>query len=70
MTPITQEKTAEKIGQTSFYRRIRTTYSKDNEDFCEGCSYLTSIGLLFPIIPLMFFVLFYYALFYIDIFTR
>lgn len=68
MSPITSESNNEMSN--SFFENIKNKYDKNHEHIDEGSSLLVSIGLLFPLIPLMFFVLFYYVLFYIDIFTR
>ncbi|MHA2029208.1 MAG: hypothetical protein ACW99A_05105 [Candidatus Kariarchaeaceae archaeon] len=65
MSPATTETTS-----NSFAKRVKNKWVRNEEHIKEGSSFFFAIGILFAIVPLIFFVLFYYMLFYIDIFTR
>ena len=63
MSPVPVEST-EDIQSSSYFGKVRHKIKKNNEHISEGSSYLVSIGLLFPLIPMALFGLFYYFLFF------
>lgn len=69
MSPISIEVTNE-LPNPGFIRKFKHKLKQNEEHISEGSSFFVALGFLSLIIPMTVFVLSYYFLFYIDIFTR